>query len=113
MPSATVQATIEAVEPFAIANGSAAGETEVAAMFAAIDAAGFAVVQKSSSSPVASIDAAAGSMAAVTGIPRTFVCGARLGASGWMLWVRTIDKDGGVVDSPPVFRAGNHADLLA
>lgn len=105
MPSEPTQDTIDQIEPYLTAESVPPSLT--AAIFQAIDAAGWTVVEKAAGDPVVTIDEAPMERVSVAGAPGTFLCGVQVGTAGWFSWMEFVAPGGEVTRSAPVFVAGD------
>ncbi|MCC6660047.1 MAG: hypothetical protein IT437_04085 [Phycisphaerales bacterium] len=109
MPSAPTQDTIDQIEPYLTAQSVPPSLT--AAVFQALDAAGWTVVAKSDGTPVVTTDTAPMERVAVAGSPGAFLCGVQVGAAGWFTWMEFVAPGGEITRSAPVFIAGDRGLL--
>lgn len=110
MPGAPTQGTIDLVAPFLVAAGLPSSIQT--AMWSAIDAAGYTVVEKESGDPVVTIDTTPCERVQAAGLPGVYLCAAKLGTRGWLCWTEHTLGNGAVERSAPVFVDGT-GELLA
>lgn len=104
MPSEPTQDTIDQIQPYLDAEGIP--QSLAAAVFQALDAAGWTVVEKEGGAPVTSIDTTPAERVAIEGMPGVFLVAVEVGNRGWLVWREVSSPGGTLTRSEPLFLDG-------
>ncbi len=110
MPGAPIQAVKDSLATAFSAQGIPLDL--LTGFWAAIDAGGYTVVEKTSGAPVETLDHTPMERVHVDGAQGMYLCGVRAGERGWFTWLERQDSSGNAERTEPVFSPGAGAFLL-